>query len=363
MKRILLAILLLPIFCKAQTLFDLSGIQAPVTSIVGKYNAITIPFTNVPTQDQTNFPVLITGTYAYLATVANSGFVQNANGFDITFALDSFANTPLNWDVESYNATTGAITVWVKIPTLSHTVNTVIYIKYGNPATTTYQGNRSSTWDANYLAVWHYNDILTSAGQTIHDATSNGLNATSVGTWASGQTATAICGPGLSFLNANGDCANFSQVTFGTNYTVESWYKTSTLDQTTTPLGAPLLSGTTGNDINFFGANCHLFIGGGSGHDIVATTSTVPSNTWTHVVFTVAGTSAIAYFNGSQNNTTTSGASNNFQYMGRQGSTVSSNYFVDEMRLSSIARSASWIAIEYANMNSPSTFYTIGAQQ
>ena len=35
----------------------------------------------------------------------------------------------------------------------------------------------------------------------------------------------------------------------------------------------------------------------------------------------------------------------------------------DEFRLSSTARSADWIATEYANQNSPSTFFTISAPE
>lgn len=42
-----------------------------------------------------------------------------------------------------------------------------------------------------------------------------------------------------------------------------------------------------------------------------------------------------------------------FQYIGS----------LDELRLSSVDRSADWIAAEYANQNSPSTFYAIGSQQ
>jgi hypothetical protein len=45
---------------------------------------------------------------------------------------------------------------------------------------------------------------------------------------------------------------------------------------------------------------------------------------------------------------------------------ISGEYFtgsIDEVRVSSIARSAAWIAAEYSNQNSPSTFYTVGSAQ
>src|SRR6266498_101169 len=35
---------------------------------------------------------------------------------------------------------------------------------------------------------------------------------------------------------------------------------------------------------------------------------------------------------------------------------------VDELRVSSIARSSDWIATEFSNQSSPATFYTLGAE-
>lgn len=39
------------------------------------------------------------------------------------------------------------------------------------------------------------------------------------------------------------------------------------------------------------------------------------------------------------------------------------NGYLDEIRISNIARSAGWIATGYANQTAPTTFYTVGAQQ
>jgi len=62
--------------------------------------AITIDHTKVPNTDQSNFPVLISGTYSYLATVPNSGNVQNANGYDVIFTSDAACTTKLNHEVD-----------------------------------------------------------------------------------------------------------------------------------------------------------------------------------------------------------------------------------------------------------------------
>src|SRR5687768_9845668 len=58
---------------------------------------ITIDRTKVPNTDQTNFPMLITGTFSYLATAANGGNVQNSSGFDIIFTSDAAGSTLLSW--------------------------------------------------------------------------------------------------------------------------------------------------------------------------------------------------------------------------------------------------------------------------
>ena len=88
--------------------------------------AIVIDHTKVPNTDQANFPVLISGTYSYLATSANGGAVQNANGYDIIFTSDYSGANKLDHEMESYNSGTGAIVAWVRIPNLSHTADTVI---------------------------------------------------------------------------------------------------------------------------------------------------------------------------------------------------------------------------------------------
>jgi hypothetical protein len=94
--------------------------------------AIVINHSQVANADQSNFPVLISGTFSDLATVANGGSVQSAQGYDIIFTSDSAGQTQLPFEQETYSAATGAINYWVQVPTLSHTIDTIIYMFYGN---------------------------------------------------------------------------------------------------------------------------------------------------------------------------------------------------------------------------------------
>src|SRR5689334_23170379 len=50
---------------------------------------VVIDHTKVPNTDQTNFPLLFSGTYTYLATTGNGGGVTNSNGYDIIFTSDA----------------------------------------------------------------------------------------------------------------------------------------------------------------------------------------------------------------------------------------------------------------------------------
>src|SRR6185437_8606285 len=90
------------------------------------------------------------------------------------------------------------------------------------------------------------------------------------------------------------------------------------------------------------------------------------NGTWYHVVFERTGdnsaTGYTAYLNGVVKNTasSTSWSSSAAMMLGsRQDVTTQAlNGALNEVRVSNVARSAGWIATEYNNQNSPSSFYT-----
>src|SRR6266481_995214 len=184
--------------------------------------AITIDHTKVANTDQSNFPVLVSGTYSYLATVANGGKVQNSNGYDIIFTSDAAGSTKLDHEIESYNASTGAVNFWVRIPTLSHTADTIIYVQYGNSAVSTSQENKAGVWQAGYQSVYHF-------GSTVGaDSGSAGYGLSQTG------TVTAVTGKisgGVSFNGSAGNYLSHSSVSAfpsGTSaVTLEAWIKSS----------------------------------------------------------------------------------------------------------------------------------------
>ena len=100
-------------------------------------------------------PVLISGTFPYLASIASGGRVQNINGYDIVFTSDAAGLNQLDHEIDSYNPATGAAAFWVGVPLLSHTTDTTIYMWYGNSAVQLSQENKPGVWVNGYVGVWH----------------------------------------------------------------------------------------------------------------------------------------------------------------------------------------------------------------
>jgi len=110
---------------------------------------ITIDHSHV-TSTLSNFPVLINITDTDLRDKAQS------DGDDICF-VNSAENTQLKHEIEYWNSSTGELYAWVKIPTLSSSVDTDLYMYYDNDACGS-QEDAENVWDSNYMAVWHFND-------------------------------------------------------------------------------------------------------------------------------------------------------------------------------------------------------------
>src|SRR5581483_4176276 len=139
---------------------------------------IVIAHASVANTDQTNFPFLFNTTDAMFKTIANGGHVSNANGYDIIFCSDAAGTVKLAHELQAYNPATGQVTAWVRIPTLSHTADTTLYVFYGNPGVSASQENKTGVWDSNFVAVWHLGKNTALSGL---DSTSNANNSAAIG--------------------------------------------------------------------------------------------------------------------------------------------------------------------------------------
>jgi hypothetical protein len=338
---------------------------------------ITIAHSHVPGSDQINFPILIEGVYSYLANVSSGGQVQSPNGYDIIFTSDSAGTQLLKWEIDSYNPATGAVTIWVKLPVVSHTVDTVFYMSYGNPSASNQQ-SQTSVWDSNYQGVWHLSNGTTLSAS---DSTSHGNNGTIA-------NATAIAGQidgGASFNGSNAyvDFGGAPSLQITASMTVESWINVSGFPGATNAVGVfgmgynwgfnntgwIVYLGTDGGSNHYFKWTCN---NNGSDHGTGSLVTTISSGTWHHLVGTFDGATWKLYLDGTSlgSNADSTAPINNSVHVfaGALGANTGSPFFnfdglLDELRVSNTARSADWIATEYNNQSNPSAFLSVGTQQ
>jgi hypothetical protein len=75
-----------------------------------------------------DFPVMIKLNGSQFQQIEND---IGPNGYDIQFRA-SDETTPLTHEIETYDETNDLLTAWVKIPSLSNSSDTVIYMYYGD---------------------------------------------------------------------------------------------------------------------------------------------------------------------------------------------------------------------------------------
>lgn len=86
---------------------------------------------------------------------SNTNFWINEDGVGTYLRFALLDGTLLKFQVESYDAVGKDAWFHVKIPTLSATVGTDIYIYYGGGSVA--GDDKINTWDPNYVAVYHFN--------------------------------------------------------------------------------------------------------------------------------------------------------------------------------------------------------------
>jgi hypothetical protein len=299
--------------------------------------------------DLTDFPVLISLTDADLAAHAQS------NGYDIAF-IDDNANQ-LNHEIERYNLTNGELTAWVQVPSLSSTVDTVLYMYYGNPSASNQQ-NKTGVWDSNYKMVQHLNQI----SGTQYDSTANGHDAVpngGVGQGVAGKIdgADSFAGDASQYLSVGSISAS--------DWTISFWANSANI---TTPAAYPIGLGLSHAGIGMGGdyqMECHYFWMY-DGTSLVWGGPLVQTNEWYYVAVAKSGTYYTIYVNGtSQKSGTIANVAITDMNIARR---TDSNHLpftgvIDEVRVSDTPRNSALISTEYNNQLTPSTFYSVGGEE
>lgn len=342
------------------------GGRAGTSSGAGFRRSITIDHLQVPNTDQTSFPVLVSGTYAYLATVANGGKVQNATGYDVIFTSDSTCLVPMAWETETWTAATGVVNYWVMAPTVSHTVDTVFYMCYGDTSISSFQGNVAGTWNSNYAGVFHLGNGTTLSGVDSTSVQNVALNSTVA---ATGQIDGGAAITSTHYLSAS----NASVYPLaGTGPCLSIWLKTTQ----TAPTSIMGYGRDTANNQfylyfqQFSGSDYRVGLGIGAG-SIALSDAQANDGAWHYFAGSVdngaSPQTGRIYMDGTQRGTGTFNwfLDENFDglFIGRLASGLQTLLgTVDEARISRNGCSADQVGAEYNNQKPASTFYTVGAE-
>jgi hypothetical protein len=318
---------------------------------------VTIAQTMTPA-DLTNFTVLVSVTDAKLKDAANGGYVGQSDGGDFVFTA-SDGTTKLNHEIESYDASTGTLVVWVQVPLVSSTTDTVLNLYYGN-ATCTDQWSAAATWNSSYEGVWHL-------GANYQDSTANANNATALN---NPTASTGQIGGSRTFASTSElDIAASSSLDLSTysNWTISAWVKPTSYTGTKWPLiysygsydaslGLTVTEGADGLIENWT-------------NDATLRQSATPVtlNDWNFVAITRTPTTTTFYLNGAADGSGSSAVilqSGQASYIGNDGLFTSDQFIglIDEVRVASTAQSASELTAQYRNQSAPGTYVTLSAE-
>lgn len=300
---------------------------------------------------------------------SNFNFAQSTqNGRDVRFRKAN--GTPLSYDLELWDSTAQSAVVWVKVDTVKgNDASQYITMHWGERSWIDSSNSRAVFDTANgFVSAWHLNNTPNSLdGDTIRDYTFNAYNGTSNGSMDASKLDAGVCGKGLRF-NGSDDYVDFGdQPKFALGqYTFSFW-----INGNTTP-AYPAITypiSNAGKQFQFSWDNANALQIQSQMHQTAAGVKycqiTMPliANTWYQVSGTYNGTNMVVYCNGTLQNTTAADVPQAANGSLRIGSGQNGNFFVglmDELEISNIARSPSWIKLNYETQRSSSNVVTFG---
>jgi hypothetical protein len=329
---------------------DTSGVTC--TSAWGSRKKITIN-NSASGSNLNNFPVLV----KLDATRVDYGKTQNA-GQDIRFVDPADKTTVLNHEIESWNEG-GTSYIWVKVPQLDAGSTTdYIWLYYNNsavaaPATQLGNGSHATgVWDSGYLGVWHLNQNGDNSGADYLDSTANAKHGVGGGGTANNQPALAAAGisGGAQVFTPEADYIDIPSLTYANNITASVWYRGGT--QTASNWNYLISADTEAIEFGTYGDSLQ-FKDTARSRNAVGPGNTT-NNAWHNATGVINGTTMALFVDGNQSATISypGGINNGAKgfVIGGNGSNRGWNGTIDEVRISSIARSADWIEAEYRTM-------------
>jgi hypothetical protein len=335
-----------------------------------KVRLLDIDDASVSAGPHVDFPVLVSITAPWLRPVSAGGGVARMDGFDIHFSADQAGAMQLAHEVELYSADAGALIAWVRIPSL--TAQTTLYLHYGDPALTTDPQSAPAVWSAGYQAVLHLDQIADAAGKN------PAVNASTSGT-TEGLIEIAQLFDGADDSIDIGSAAAIDDI-FAGGGTAECWFFAETFGED--GYGRMFEKGHVAgwsifvNNTERASSVGFLHGTGGGGWGWWNTgANTITLNAWHHIAVTYnqdsSANDAVMYVDGALSGIVlldapagamVSDAAQSLRAGNRPALDRAFDGKLDELRLSTVVRSAGWIATSYKNQSQPAVFVTVGSE-
>ncbi len=336
---------------------------------------ITISST-VADADLTNYPYLVR-----IVDPANELFADaQANGNDIVFtAADGI--TQLSHEIELYDAGTNSLYAWVRVPLVSSSADTTLFMYY-DYASALNQQDVEGTWDNDYVMVQHLQETsgthLDSTNKNNDGTPQNGVTQN-----ATGQVDGADQFDNDDDLISVGASATLEDV-FDGGGTLTAWMRPDGWGEGNFGRIADKSSASlpgNGWALELYGANSSFLFQTGFSTTTgswITPTGSVSLSAWQHVAL-VYDTSSDAndpriFIDGVEQTVTelapppsgtlNSDAGINFTIGNHASSAIRTFHGpLDEVRVSTASRSAAWIRASYRSQNAPDSYLTLSAEQ
>ncbi|MHA2167566.1 MAG: DUF2341 domain-containing protein, partial [Candidatus Hodarchaeales archaeon] len=295
------------------------------------------------------------------------------NGEDIAFV--NATGTKLDHELElfdqTYNTTHAHLITWVKVPSLSGTLNTTISMYYGNKAISNHE-NIESVWNDNYEGVWHLSES-SGSGSYIRDSTNNNHDGDPIGTefLETGMIGAARNFPGTAGdhyieMNGSGILDGDGAFTFSfwlyPNYSSDFEWEQSGEGRVFHKESSANLPRiwrwdfqTAGKGILQVDLRFETY---GTSYANVE----IYRQQWNHVTYSYNGSYLNTYVNGlleDEDNIGSDSLISDSDFFSLGLYTNSFTGFLDEFRYCTIGKTTNWIVTEYTNQNDPKNFYIV----
>ena len=308
------------------------------------------------------FPALVTLTSADLAANAQ------ADAADIRFTA-SDGVTPLDHEIESWDSLSGALTAWVRVPAVASATDTTIYLYYGaNNADD--QQSVHDVWNRGHEAVWHLAEDPSGPAPQVDDSSPSNHDGLSSGSMTAGDQVVGLAGGAVDFDGSDDtlqvdsfDLSGATQLTMSAWVRLDASASDATIfakaaDASTQIFELAMASGAS--------PRARLLL---DSTIVEVSAGAVSLGAWHHVAATWDGTTFRLFVDGTELDSAP--ASGTLDADPTMPVTVGNlivggspiDGALDEARIVRGARSASWVAAEYANQALPGSFITAGAPE